>query len=85
MKTEQDICPICGSEITERMIDYSDWSNGHLLVIRDVPVRECRLGHRFFQARVARALEQLFEMAHQNQLDPVEIMQVPVVRLDLAA
>jgi hypothetical protein len=45
------------------MIDYSDWSDGHLLVVRDVPVRECQAeGHRFFQARVARALERLFEL-----------------------
>jgi len=54
-----------------------------LLVIRNVPVRECQLGHRFFKAQAARALEQLFEMAHQNQLSPIEIMQVPVVRLEL--
>ena len=63
MKDERDICPICGNEMTDQIIDYSDWSNGHLLVVRDVPVRECQAGgHRFFQARVARALERLFEL-----------------------
>jgi YgiT-type zinc finger domain-containing protein len=85
METEQDSCPICGSKITEKIIDYSDWSNGHLLVVRDVPVRECQLGHRFFQVRVARALERIFDRANKNQLSPVEVMEVPVVRLDLAA
>ena len=49
MKDEQDICPICGSKMTDKIIDYSDWSDGHLLVVRDVPVRECQAGgHRFF-------------------------------------
>ena len=38
MKDDQDICPICGSEMTDKIIDYSDWSDGHLLVVRDVPV-----------------------------------------------
>ena len=60
MKEERDICPICGSEMTDKIIDYNDWSDGHLLVVRDVPVRECQAGgQRFFPARVARALEQL--------------------------
>ena len=50
MENEQDICPICGSKIIERVIDYSDWNAGHLLVVRSVPVRECEEnGHRFFQ------------------------------------
>jgi YgiT-type zinc finger domain-containing protein len=73
VETERDICPICGSNITQKIIDYSDWSNGHLLVVRKVPVRECQTnGHRFFQASVARALERIFDMARQNKLRPIE-------------
>jgi len=86
MKDERDVCPICGSEITDKIIDYSDWNDGHLLVVRDVPVRECQAeGHRFFPARVARALERLFELDRQCKLDPVETMEVPVVKLELVA
>jgi YgiT-type zinc finger domain-containing protein len=86
MKDEQDICPLCGSEMTNKIIDYSDGSDGHLLVVRDVPVRECQAGgHRFFQARVARALERLFELDRQRKLEPIETMEVPVVKLELVA
>jgi YgiT-type zinc finger domain-containing protein len=85
MKDERDICPICGSEMNDKIIDCSNWSDGHLLVVRDVPVRECQAeGHRFFQARAARALERLFELDRQHKLEPVETMEVPVVRLSLA-
>jgi YgiT-type zinc finger domain-containing protein len=85
MKNESHICPICGSELVDKVIDYSDWNSGHLLVVREVPVRECVAnGHRFFQAGVARSLERLFEAERQEQLKPVEIMEVPVFRLDLA-
>ena len=57
-----------------------------LLVVRGVPVRECEAnGHCFFQAKVARSLEQLFEADRRGQLKPVEIMEVPVVELNLAA
>ena len=86
MKDERDTCPICGSEMTDKIIDYSHWNDGHLLVVRDVPVRECQAGgHRFFPARVARALERLFELDRQRKLEPVETMEVPVVKLDLVA
>ena len=86
MKDEQDICPLCGSEMTDKIIDYSDWSDGHLLVVRDVPVRECQAGgHRFFPARVARALGRLFELDRQRKLEPIETMEVPVVKLELVA
>jgi hypothetical protein len=85
MKDERDIYPICGSETTDKMIDCSDWSDGHLLVVRDVPVREYQAsGHRFFAARVARALERLFELDRQHKLEPVETMEVAVVKLSLA-
>jgi len=68
------------------MIDCSDWSDGHLLVVRDVPVRECQTGrHRFFPARVARALERLFELDRHHELEPVGTMEVPVVKLELVA
>jgi len=85
MKDERDICPICGSEMTDKIIDYSNWSDGHLLVVRDVPVRECQAGgHRFFPARVARALERLFELDRQHKSVPIETMEVPFVKLSLA-
>jgi YgiT-type zinc finger domain-containing protein len=86
MENEKNVCPICGSKIIEKTINYSDWNEGRLLVVRDVPVRECEAnGHRFFQAKVARSLELVFEADRRGQLKPIEIMKVPVVKLDLAA
>jgi hypothetical protein len=86
MENEKDTCPICGSPLNEKEIDYSDWSADHLLVVRSVPVRECvENGHRFFHARVARSLDRLFQADQQGRLTPVSIMQVPVVELDTAA
>lgn len=85
MENEQAICPICGSKLVEKVIDYSDWNSGRLLVVREVPVRECEAnGHRFFQAKVARSLERLFEAEKQDQLEPIEFMEVPVFRLEIA-
>jgi YgiT-type zinc finger domain-containing protein len=79
MTDEQALCPICGSNLVEKVIDYSDWNGGHLLVVRSVPVRECEEnGHRFFQAKVARSLEKLFQADQAGQLRPVAVMQVPV-------
>lgn len=86
MHEEQSICPICGSKIVEKLIDYHDWSDDRLLVVRSVPVRECEEnGHRFFTATVARSIEKLFQADHKGQLKPMAIMQVPVVDLKMAA
>jgi YgiT-type zinc finger domain-containing protein len=53
MENEQGICPICGSKIINKVIDYSDWNDGHLLVVRSVPVHECEEnGHRFFRPKL---------------------------------
>lgn len=85
-ENEVELCPICGSKLIEKVIDYSDWSAGRLLVVRSVPVRECaENGHRFFHVRVARSLEKLFQADQQGTLQPIEIMQVPVVELATAA
>ena len=82
---EQNRCPICGSEMIETVIDYNDWNHGHLLVIRHVPIRECReQGHRYFNAKVARHLEDLFDRESQSQLHPIEFMKVPVVDFAIA-
>lgn len=84
MESDERICPICGSELVEKVIDYSDWNDGRLLVVRAVPVRECLAnGHRFFAANVARSLEKVFEADRAGELEPAEIMQVPVVDLPL--
>lgn len=86
MQNEESICPICGSTLVEKVIDYSDWNDGHLLVVRMVPVRECEaMGHRFFHAKVARSLEKIFQADRDGQLQPTEMMQVPVVELDPVA
>ena len=86
MKNEETVCPICGSILIEKVIDYSDWNDGHLLVVRTVPVRECEAnGHRFLHAKVARSLEKLFQADRAGELQPTEIMQVPVVELEAVA
>ena len=83
MQHEETICPICGSTLLEKVIDYSDWNDGHLLVVRAVPVRECEEnGHRFFHAKIARSLEKVFQADRTGTLQPTEIMQVPVFELE---
>lgn len=80
MLTEKRLCPICGSEMTARLID---WSESHVLVIREVPVQECRdFGHQFMNVGVAKEIERLFERDQQGTLKPQEILSTPVVTLN---
>ena len=78
-----NLCPICGSNTTERLIDYVDWSGEHVLVIRSVPVRECSdFGHQFMAADVAKEIERFFELDQQGNLRPEEVLSTPVVKLN---
>jgi len=61
-----------------------DWSDGHILVIRDVPVRECHeFGHQFMAAEVAKKIEQLFSLDKKGILHHQEVLSTPVVSLDV--
>jgi YgiT-type zinc finger domain-containing protein len=81
--SQTHLCPICGASTVVKQIDYIDWSNGHILVIREVPVRECRdFGHQFMAASVAKKIESLFNLDRLGTLHPQEVLTAPVVKLD---
>lgn len=84
MKTEK-VCPICGSSVVEKKIQYIDQNEGHFLIVEDVPVEECtENGHQFFHASVAKKIEQLFDLERQRALIPKSTIAVPVVELGMA-
>ncbi|MBU2609722.1 MAG: YgiT-type zinc finger protein [Chloroflexi bacterium] len=84
LSTQPDLCPICGSTTSIHYIDYMDWSNGHILVIRQVPVRECHdFGHQFMAAQVAKKIERLFGLDQKGSLSHQEILSAPVVNLNV--
>lgn len=82
MTEKKFLCPICGSKLNEKLIDYVDWNGEHVLVVREVPVRECiDFGHQFMAADAAREIERLFELDQQGDLRPQEMLSTPVVTL----
>ena len=81
--SQTHLCPICGASTVVKQIDYIDWSNGHILVIREAPVRERRdFGHQFMAASVAKKIESLFNLDRLGTLHPQEVLTAPVVKLD---
>ena len=85
INNEASICAICGSRLVKKTIDYIDRSNGHYLLVRDVPVRECvENGHQFLHASIAKKIERLFELDREHALAAKETIIVPVVELDMA-
>lgn len=85
-RDQRSICPICGSPMLRKTIYYIDWNDGHVLVVSEVPVRECRkCGHQFLHAGVAKKIERLFELDRQHVLHPKEMIETPVVDLNMVA
>jgi len=83
-ETETRYCPICNSQMAEKLIDYIDNEQGQFLIVRNVPVRECiENGHQFLHASVAKKIERLFELDRTHSLTPKETIAVPVVELGM--
>ncbi len=81
---ETSVCAVCGSRLASKKIDYIDQRNGHLVVIRDVPVRECaENGHQFLHSSTAKKIEQLLELDREHALIPTETLTVPVIEFDV--
>ncbi len=82
---ELSACAICGSRLVKKQIDHIDRNNGHFLIVRNVPVRECvENRHQFLQASAAKKIERLFELDCANALTPMETVAVPIVELNMA-
>ena len=81
---ESNLCAICGGQLVSKKIDYIDQHGGNLVVIRDVPVRECvENGHQFLHASSAKKIEQLLELDRERALIPTETLTVPVIEFDV--
>jgi YgiT-type zinc finger domain-containing protein len=81
---ETATCPICGSPLISKKIEYFDDNDGHFLIVREVPVRECvENGHQFMHASIAKKIEKLFELDRNHAVIPKEVIVVPVVELDM--
>lgn len=79
-------CPRCKQDLEETEIQYVTWHNGHLVIIRDVPVLCCRVnGHEYMLEKTLDQVEQLLNLEKTQKLRPSETIHVPVFKLEMAA
>jgi YgiT-type zinc finger domain-containing protein len=79
-------CPRCQHDLEDAVIQYVTWHNGHLVVIRDVPVLRCRVnGHEYMLGKTLDQVEQLLNLEKAQKLQPAEMIHVPVFKLEMAA
>jgi len=79
-------CPRCHHDLEETVIPYVTWDNGHLVIIRDVPVLRCRAnGHEYMLEKTLDQVEQLLNLEKTQKLRPAEMLHVPVFKLGMAA
>ena len=78
-------CPRCKHDLEESKIQYVTWHNGHLVIIRDVPVLRCLAnGHEYMLEKTLDLIERLLNLEEARKLSPPETIHVPVFRLDTA-
>ena len=81
-----EYCPRCQHDLDDTVIEYVAWTNGHLLVIRDVPALRCRAnGHEYILEKTLDDVERLLDLEKTRELQPFETIQVPVFSLKMTA
>jgi hypothetical protein len=79
-------CPRCHHDLEETIIQYVTFDNGHLVIIRDVPVLRCQAnGHEYMLEKTLDQVEQLLNLEKTQKLRPDEMLHVPVFKLGMAA
>ncbi len=75
-------CPRCQHELEDIVIEYVTWSNGHLIMIRDVPALRCRAnGHEYILEKTLDRIEKLMRLERTQKIQPTGTLQVPVFDL----
>lgn len=77
-------CPRCHQSLEHIVIEYIAWNSGHLVVIRDVPVLQCRVNkHTYILEKTYDHIEHLLELETTQELQPTETIQTPVFSLKM--
>jgi YgiT-type zinc finger domain-containing protein len=75
-------CPRCKSDLEESSIEYVTRNEGHLIVIRDVPILRCRANkHEYLLEATLDAIERLLTLDKTHQAKAIEEVKVPVFSL----
>lgn len=83
LTNQPEHCPRCQQDLDYTMIQYVTWHNGHLMIIREVPILRCKLnGHEYILERTLDRIEQLLTLEKTQKLQPAEIINVPVFKLE---
>lgn len=76
-------CPRCQQDLEYAEIQYVTWYNRQLIIIRDVPILNCQLnGHKYMLEKTLDRIEQLLTLEKTQKLQPAEIINVPVFKLE---
>ena len=77
-------CPRCQRELEEVTIESVLWNKGHLWVFRDVPALRCLNGHEYILEKTIDRIEYLLNPEKTQQVQPTDMIRVPVFSLRLS-
>lgn len=85
LTNQPEHCPRCHQDLEYAEIQYVTWYNGHLMIIREVPILRCQLyGHEYMLEKTLDRIEQLLALEKTQKLQPAEMINVPVFKLEAA-
>lgn len=73
-------CLVCTGKVEQQLINYTQWYEGQLIVIENVPAWVCmQCGETTFDPAVVERIQNLI----WSKAEPVRIIEAPVYNLEL--
>lgn len=73
-----DVCNVCHGRLTKQRMSYTQWYEGRLLVIENVPAWVCeQCGETYFDPDVVEQVQSLI----WSGAEPVRVVETPVYDL----
>lgn len=81
-KLSLDVCPMCGGQTEERIVDLFEDLNGQMALIKGIHAEVClQCGERLYSEAELRRIEDAREKIRSKKLSPVRSEQVQVFQV----
>jgi len=71
-------CSVCHSGISPKNITYTQWYQGELIAVEDVPAKVCpNCGEEYFSPDIVDRIQKVIEEHHSSKTLKVSVFQLP--------
>lgn len=83
LERHSEQCPRSHEWLQDKVIEYMIWNEGHLMMIRDVPIFHALVaGHEYILEDTLMLVMRLLRQEKMHQIQPITKLEIPVFSLN---